>query len=321
MKTPVIAIVCPCYNEEETLQTSASRLDALLREMEDSALVAPGSLVLFVDDGSRDDTWPIIESLVSSGKRFAGLKLQRNAGQQNALMAGMEAVRDLADCVVTIDVDLQDDIRVIPEMVRKYTDGADVVLGVRRDRSSDSWLKRTTAQGFYRLLKGLGMKTVYNHADFRLLSRRALNQLLSFPERNLYLRGMVTSVGHRREYVYYDRLPRTAGETKYTLSKMFNLAADGITSFSIRPVRMVFSLGCIFLLVALGILVYVLVSYFTGNSTEGWSSIMLSIWFCSGVLLVALGIVGEYIGKIYSEVKQRPRFFVDTLLLPESKEK
>lgn len=313
---PTLVLVVPCYNESETLPSTDTQLRRLMAEMKSRGEITPSSGVLYVDDGSRDNTWQMISDYTREDPCIWGIRFARNAGQQNAMLAGMENAVEFADAVITIDADLQDDIRVIPEMVEKYRRGADVVYGVRRDRSSDSWMKRTTALAFYKTINRLGVDSVYNHSEFRLMSARAVRDLEAYGERNLYLRGIVRKVGHLEDFVYYDRLPRTAGETKYSMMKLMNTAADGITSFSIRPVRMVFALGLVFMAIAFGILIYVLVSYFSGWSIAGWTSLMLSVWFCTGVLLISLGIIGEYVGKMYIEVKHRPRFSIEERILP-----
>lgn len=305
-----LAIVVPCFNEEETLPGSDRRLRTLLARGESAGILDPDSFILYVDDGSRDRTWEIIGDLHNRYANVRGISLAANSGHQAALMAGMaEALTD-ADAVVTIDADLQDSPDAILEMVALFRDGAEIVYGVRRCRDSDTWFKRTSAQAFYKIQNALGAKTVYNHADFRLMSRRACTDLLDFGERNLFLRGIVPTLGYRQEKVYYDRTPRLAGETKYPLGKMIAFAATGITAFSIKPVRMVFFAGVIFLIVAAATLGFVLVQHWRGNTITGWSSLMVSIWFCSGAVLMALGIIGEYIGKIYTEVKHRPRFHI-----------
>lgn len=311
---PVLALIVPCYNEQEVLAETHRQLSALMAEMRAGALISPESRVVYVDDGSLDRTWQMIEEFCAAEPPQAmGVKLARNAGHQNALMAGMEVAMDFCDISITIDADLQDDIRAIPEMVKEYLQGSDVVLGVRKRRATDTAFKRFTAQAYYKLLAACGAEIVYNHADFRLLSRRAMRDLLSYEERNLFLRGLITRLGYRHSEVYYDRLPRQAGETKYPLRKMLSFALDGITSFSVRPVRMVSTIGIVFLVVAIGIMVYSLVRYSQGETLRGWASLMISLWFCSGVVLIALGIIGEYIGKIYSEVKRRPRFHIETI--------
>lgn len=306
---PRLAIVIPSFNEEEVLPIANRELLAELGHLVSDGLVSEGSYLLYVDDGSRDRTWELIRSFAASDPRVRGVRLAANSGHQNALIAGFEASLD-ADAIVSIDADLQDDTKAIREMVQAYREGAEIVFGVRSDRHSDSVFKRVTAQGFYRFMNHLGVKTVYNHADFRLLSAAAVRDFLLYDERNMFIRGIVPGLGRQQASVTYNRRARQAGETKYPLKKMMNFAIDGITSFSVRPVRMVFCLGMVFLLVALGIFIYVIIRHFTGNTNEGWSSLMLSIWFCSGILLISLGIIGEYIGKIYTEVKHRPRFAV-----------
>ncbi len=316
MATTALIIVVPCYNEEEVLPSTHKRLSTLVEAMAADSLVdGSRSRLLYVDDGSRDSTWSLIEGFAAADTRVCGIKLACNCGHQNALMAGLEAAAEMGDATVTIDADLQDDINVIPDMVRHYADGCEVVYGVRRNRDSDTWFKRRTALEFYRVMHRLGVKSVYNHADFRLMSSMAVRQLCRYRERNLFLRGIVPLIGYRSACVYYDRSERTAGTSKYPLSKMVNFAIDGITSFSIRPVRMVFTLGLVFMAIALVILVYVLYNHFTGHTAWGWSSIILSIWFVGGCVLLGLGIVGEYIGKIYMEVKDRPRFNVERRII------
>ena len=266
--------------------------------------------ILYVDDGSRDATWDMIEAFAKAHPEVCGIRLAHNVGHQNALWAGMEHVADRADAIISIDADLQDDIEVIVRMVDDFRNGADVVYGVRRDRTTDSFFKRATALCFYKAMNSLGTGTVYNHADFRLLSHRALRALMDFPERNLFLRGMVPMLGFHTKMEYYDRLERKAGETKYPLSKMLAFAADGITSFSIKPLRSIFFCGVLFLLVAVGVIVWALIEYFDHNTIAGWTSLLISIWFVGGCLLMAMGVMGEYIGKMYQEVKRRPRYFV-----------
>lgn len=308
---PRIAIVVPCYNEQEALPATNLELRRLMEGLVASEEVAADSYLLYVDDGSRDSTWSLIDEYAAESGLVKGLKLAGNAGHQNALIAGLEFVADQCDAAISIDADLQDDINVIPEMVREYKQGNDIVYGVRKDRSSDSRFKRTTAQDYYRLMHKLGVKMVYNHADYRLMSARAIRDFLKFEERNIFIRGVVPTLGYRQTSVYYDRKPRMAGESKYPLRKMLNFAVDGITSFSVRPVRMVFFLGLGFLLVTIGIFIYVMIRYFQGETIEGWTSLILSVWFCTGILLLCLGIIGEYIGKIYTEVKHRPRYSVE----------
>ena len=308
---PQIAIVIPCYNEQEVLPQTNSTLTGLLKRMILNEEISDNSYLLYVDDGSSDLTWHLIEKYASESKNVQGVKLSANSGHQNALIAGLDTVADCCDAAISIDSDLQDDIEAIPQMVAKYREGYDIVYGVRNSRESDTWFKRESAQSFYRLMKGLGVKSVYNHADFRLMSAEAIKDFLKYDERNIFIRGIIPRLGRNQTSVYYDRKPRQAGESKYPLKKMLNFAVDGITSFSVRPVRMVFFLGLGFLLVALGIFIYVMIRYFGGETIEGWTSLMLSIWFCSGVILMSLGMIGEYIGKIYTEVKHRPRYSIE----------
>lgn len=313
-KLPRLAVVVPCYNEEEVLPLSEPRLRALVERLVVAGKVAADSFVLYVNDGSRDRTWQLIEHYSAEYGCDAGLKLAGNVGHQNALIAGLEAVVDISDITVSIDADLQDDVNAIERMVDCYAEGYDIVYGVRRSRDTDTWFKRNSALAFYRLMQHMGVNTVYNHADFRLMSARAVRQLLRYGEANLFLRGIVPNIGYSQTQVEYDRNAREAGESKYPLRKMIAFAVEGITSFTMRPVKMVLSFGMLFLLIAFCIFVYVLYSIFTKNAVSGWASLMLSIWFCCGVLLLSLGIIGEYIGKIYFEVKGRPRYNVETLV-------
>ncbi|WP_294632622.1 glycosyltransferase family 2 protein [uncultured Bacteroides sp.] len=314
-ETPTLAIVVPCYKEEAVLHETHRRLSTLLDNLVSGKRISPESYILYVNDGSTDQTWPIIKDLYQNTSYACGLNLAGNVGHQNALFAGLEAVIERCDIAVSIDADLQDDINVIPEMIDRYQEGYDIVYGVRKERKTDTFFKRNTALAFYRLMKAMGVKSVYNHADYRLMSQRAVRQLCRFRERNLYLRGMVPLIGYRTACVYYNRDKRFAGESKYPLRKMLNFAIDGITSFSVKPVRMIFWIGCIFILIALCVTAWTLRAYFYHNTVPGWSSLMISLWFVGGIILVALGIVGEYIGKIYIEVKDRPRYNEEELLL------
>lgn len=314
-ETPILAIVVPCYKEEAVLHETHRRLSTLLDNLVSGKRISPESYILYVNDGSTDQTWPIIKDLYQNTSYACGLNLAGNVGHQNALFAGLEAVMERCDIAVSIDADLQDDINVIPEMIDRYQEGYDIVYGVRKERKTDTFFKRNTALAFYRLMKAMGVKSVYNHADYRLISQRAVRQLCRFRERNLYLRGMVPLIGYRTACVYYNRDKRFAGESKYPLRKMLNFAIDGITSFSVKPVRMIFWIGCIFILIALCVTAWTLRAYFYHNTVPGWSSLMISLWFVGGIILVALGIVGEYIGKIYIEVKDRPRYNEEELLL------
>lgn len=312
---PRLGIVVPCYNEEEVLLETQKSLSALLTHMLEQGLIASGSYISYVDDGSRDSTWQLITKLSDEYRGVVrGIKLTCNEGHQSALSAGINSAIADCDAIVTIDADLQDDPDAIPKMVKKYMEGYDVVAGVRSDRSSDSWFKRNSAQAFYRIATSLGMKLVYNHADFRLLSKAAAEDLLEYKERNQFLRGIAAQIGRHHCEVEYSRRPRTAGKSKYPIGKMISFMVNGITSFSVRPVRMIFFVGLGFLLVAFAILVYVLIRYFQGETFPGWSSLMLSLWFCSGTLLLAMGVIGEYMGKIYTEVKQRPLYRIEKIV-------
>ena len=274
-------------------------------------LFAPESRMLLVDDGSRDDTWRVIEKLVNASERFEGIKLAHNAGHQNALWAGMTIAAENADAVISIDADLQDDVNAMRGFMKEFYAGADIVYGVRSKRDTDTRFKRMTAEMFYKGMAKMGVETVFNHADYRLISKRALKELLNYPEVNLFLRGMVPTLGYKTEKVYYERSERTAGESKYPLKKMLAFAFQGVTSFSVKPIRMISLLGVIFALAAVGIGIYALISLIAGRAVPGWTSTMLSIWLIGGVQLIALGLIGEYIGKIYTEVKRRPRFIVE----------
>lgn len=304
-------VVLPCYNEEEVLPETSKRLLELFDSMRKENLIDSLSRIVFVDDGSKDRTWELISSLSSEHDEIYGIKLAKNAGHQNALLAGLMTVRNSCECVISIDADLQDDIGAIPEMVKKYQEGCDVVYGVRSKRETDTFLKRTTAELFYKLMLGLGVNMVYNHADYRLMSERALNALSEFTEVNLFLRGMVPLVGYKSDTVYYERVKRFAGESKYPLKKMLSFALNAITSFSITPIRLISALGASACIIAIIMAVYTLVQKFTGHTDSGWASIMMSIWFIGGVQLISLGLIGEYIGKMYKEVKHRPRYIIE----------
>ena len=313
-----LAIVSPCYNEEAVLHESASRLSALFDDLIAKRKISDDSFVLYVNDGSRDQTWPIIQRLHESNRFICGLNLTHNVGHQNAIMAGMMTARHHADAVVTIDADLQDDIMAIEQMVDKHEAGSDIVYGVKISREGDSFIKRSTALLFYRIQSSMGVKAVYNHADFRLLSKRALDELSLYRERNLYLRGLMPMMGFPSDTVDDVISPRFAGSSKYTLSKMLRLATDGITSFSTKPITLIIGLGAVGMCFSLLMLVYVLVSWISGHVVPGWSSIMLSVWFIGSALILSIGVVGEYIGKIYIEVKQRPLYTVEQVLgLPQ----
>lgn len=311
MKDIVLYLVVPCYNEEEVLPVTIKRLAEMLDNLVSKSEVSKESRIVFVDDGSTDNTWSIIESAYSTYTGVRGIKLAANVGHQNALMAGLTEVNGLCDCCISIDADLQDDITVIPQFLNEYRNGCDVVYGVRKRRESDTAFKRGTAKAFYKLMRLLGADIIENHADYRLLSRRALNALAEFPEVNLFLRGMVRLVGFKSGVVYYDRTKRYAGESKYPLRKMLSFAFDGITSFSIKPIRIVWTLGVLVSFIAVLAEIYTLCARFFGVSVTGWSSLMISIWFLGGVQLISVGVIGEYIGKIYKEVKRRPRYIIE----------
>lgn len=309
-----LAIVVPCYNEEEMLTISSEALQGVLRDLIKKGKIAADSFVLFVDDGSRDATWRVIEEEHQKSVLIKGLKLTGNVGHQFALTAGLLSAKEMADVAVSIDADLQDDILVIEEMIDKFHEGCEIVYGVRSDRSTDSFFKRTTAQMFYKLMAAMGVKTVYNHADFRLMSKRALEEFSEYHEVNLFLRGMMPLLGLQTGEVYYERKERVAGKSKYPLKKMLALAFNGISSFSIRPMSLIIWLGVIIILCSLLAAAYALISYFTGHVVAGWTSLILSIWFLGGVQLLSIGLIGQYIGKIYIEVKHRPRYHVEKFL-------
>lgn len=313
MGTPILYIVVPCYNEEEVLRETNSRLTALLRRLVDEGKVSADSRVMYVNDGSRDHTWQLIRQFHDEGP-VRGVNLAGNVGHQHALLAGMTVAKDLCDVLVSIDADLQDDIEAIPAMLARFADGCDIVYGVRKERKTDTFFKRNTALVFYKLMRALGVKSVYNHADYRLMSKRAVEQLCRYKERNLFLRGIVPLVGYRTDTVYYDRSARLAGESKYPFSKMLNFAIDGITSFSVKPLRLIVALGIAMVIMSIAIFVYVLTAYAQDQAVPGWSSLMISIWFVGGCTLISLGVVGEYIGKIYIEVKERPQYNIEELL-------
>lgn len=303
-------IVVPCYNEEAVLPETTFQLSRVLDGLLERNAIDHG-MILYVDDGSKDGTWSLIRRYAEENSYVEGLKLAHNVGHQHALWAGLEWASTHADACVSIDADLQDDVDAISAMVDYYNKGMDIVYGVRRERKIDTFFKKHTALAFYRLMRGLGGDIVYNHADFRLMSRRTLQALVSFPERNLFLRGMVSSLGFPSALVYYDRKERFAGESKYPLKKMISFALDGITSFSVRPLRYITYLGLFFMLIAILAIFYGLCSYAEGSALPGWTSLLVSVWFIGGAILLACGIIGEYVGKIYKEVKQRPRYFIE----------
>ena len=309
-----LATVSPCYNEEAVLRQSVERLTQLFERMISQGLIAEDSMMVFVNDGSRDRTWQIISELHQENHFVRGVNLARNVGHQNAIMAGMMTAKDWADAVVTIDADLQDDIECIPQMVSDLAQGYDIVYGVKVSRQADPFMKRMTAQAFYNLQNKMGVESVFNHADFRLMSRRALEMLAGYQERNLYLRGLIPMIGLPSTTVDDVISERQAGTSKYTLRKMLNLALDGITSFSVRPLYCIIYLGIVFLIISFCIAVYVVRALIVGTAVPGWSSLMLSVWLVGGFVLISVGITGVYIGKIYNEVKQRPLYNIQDIL-------
>ena len=309
-----LATVSPCYNEEAVLRHSVERLTALFERMITDGLITADSMMVFVNDGSRDNTWQIIKELHANNKYVRGINLSRNVGHQNAIMAGMLTARQWADAVITIDAALQDDIECIPQMVKKCEAGSDIVYGVKVSRQADSLTKRWSAQAFYRLQSSMGVESVYNHADFRLMSRRALDMLAEYKEHNLYLRGLIPQIGLQCDTVDDTISERFAGNSKYTISKMLSLAMNGVTSFSARPLYAIVHMGIIFIVIALCIAIYVIHALITGTAAPGWSSLILSIWLVGGFVLVSIGIVGIYIGKIFTEVKHRPLYHIAEII-------
>ena len=309
-----LATVSPCYNEEEVLRHSVERLTTLFERMIAEGLISEDSMMVFVNDGSRDRTWEIISELHQQNRFVRGINLARNVGHQNAIMAGMMTARKWADAVVTIDADLQDDIECIPQMVQRFEAGNDIVYGVKVSRKADPLAKRLSAQAFYKLQSSMGVESVYNHADFRLMSRRALDMLADYEERNLYLRGLIPQIGLQSTTVDDVISERVAGQSKYTLAKRLSLAVNGITAFSTRPLQMLVNMGVLFLIIAFGIGIYVIHAMIAGTAVPGWSSLILSIWLVGGFQLIAMGIVGIYIGKIFTEVKRRPLYHIAEIL-------
>ncbi len=313
-----LGIIVPCYNEEEVLQIASKALREVLNNLIRKEKISSDSFILFVNDGSKDATWDLIEKEHSLyPHQVFGVKLAGNVGHQYALTAGINTAVNMCDISVSIDADLQDDVEVIEEMVDKFHAGKDIVYGVRKNRSTDSFFKRTTAQGFYKFMSLMGVKTVYNHADFRLMSKRAMAQFSEYKEANLFIRGIVPLLGYETDCVYYDRKERVAGESKYPLKKMLALAFNGISSFSIKPISVITWLGAVIIFLSICAAVYALVSYFNGNVEPGWTSLILSIWFLGGVQLLCIGLIGQYIGKIYVESKHRPRYNIEKILSDE----
>ena len=311
-------VVIPCYNEEAVLEETAGRLKQKFTQLSDRHQITDDSRIVFVDDGSRDRTWELIEQFHAQNDLFMGVKLSRNRGHQNALLAGLYSVRDMADAVVSMDADLQDDIDALDQYLDEFSKGAEVVYGVRSSRKKDSFFKKFSAEGFYRLMNFMGADIVFNHADYRLLSNRALNGLFEFKEVNLFLRGIVPMIGYQSSKVYYERSERFAGESKYPLKKMLAFAFEGITSLTIKPIRLIISLGCMMLLVSVGMLVYFLVQHALGHTVAGWTSLIVSIWAIGALQLISIGVIGEYVGKVYLETKERPRFLIEQFLKDET---
>ncbi|MGG7143983.1 glycosyltransferase family 2 protein [Clostridium nigeriense] len=317
----ILYLVIPCYNEEEVLEETSKRLLEKINKMIDNEQISENSKILFVNDGSKDRTWDIIEELHDSNSIFSGVNLSRNRGHQNALLAGLMTAKEYADMVISLDADLQDDVDVIEKFVEEYYSGSDVVYGVRSSRKTDTFFKRTTALGFYKVMNKLGVNVVYNHADYRLMSKRALEGLGEFKEVNLFLRGIVPLIGYKHSIVEYERHERFAGESKYPLKKMLAFAVDGITSFSIKPIRLISFLGFGIFFMSLIALIYSLVVKFLGKTQIGWTSLVISIWMIGGIQLLSLGVIGEYIGKIYNETKARPRYIIKDKLISNKDEK
>ncbi|MDD7023311.1 MAG: glycosyltransferase family 2 protein [Lachnospiraceae bacterium] len=313
-RADILYMVIPCYNEQEVLPETSRQLKEVMYGLMESGKISRESRVMFVNDGSRDDTWPIIERLHAEDPLFVGLKLSRNKGHQNALLAGLMTAKEYADVTISMDADLQDDVGVIEKFMDKYYEGCDIVYGVRSSRKTDTFFKKFTAQSFYKLMMAMGVDIVYNHADCRLMSKRSLYDLEQFKEVNLFLRGIVPLIGYKSEVVTYERNERFAGESKYPLKKMLAFAMDGMTSFSIKPIRMITSLGVLIFAGSLIMLIYSVVQHFLGNTVSGWTSTIVSIWAIGGLQILSIGVIGEYIGKIYMETKARPKYFIETFL-------
>lgn len=310
-----IFLVVPCYNESEVLKETTKRLDEKFTALINEKLISKESKVLYVNDGSKDNTWEIIEKINNKNKRFTGISLTRNRGHQNALLAGLLEAKKYADIIISMDADLQDDINAIDEMIKKSIKGCDIVYGVRNARKTDTWFKKFTAETFYKLMKFMGVDIIFNHADYRLTTRKVLENLEKYEEVNLFLRGIFPLIGYKSDIVYYERLARFAGESKYPLKKMLAFAWDGITSFSVKPIKMVLNIGILILLFSAIVITYSIIVKLTGNTIPGWTFIMCSIWFLAGVQMISLGLIGEYIGKIYSETKSRPKYIIEKNLI------
>lgn len=309
-KCDVLYMVIPCYNEEEVLPETTKRLEKKLGDLIKKKVISEKSKVMYVNDGSKDKTWELIKNINKDNPMFTGICLSRNRGHQNALVAGLLTAKEYADVVISMDADLQDDINAIDEMLEKYYDGCDIVYGVRSARKTDTFFKRVTAEGFYKFMQMMGVDVVYNHADYRLTSKKVLNNFQDYKEVNLFLRGIFPLIGYKSDKVYYERAERFAGESKYPLKKMLNFAWDGITSFSVKPLRLICMLGFVILFISIIIMIYSLVRKLTGNTIDGWTFLNISIWFIGGLQMISLGVIGEYVGKMYNETKARPRFIV-----------
>lgn len=307
-------VVIPCYNEEEVLNETTKRLTEKMNSLIKKKVISKDSKVMYVNDGSKDSTWELIKKIHKQNDLFTGISLSRNRGHQNALVAGLLTARKYADVVISMDADLQDDINAMDKMLEKYDEGCDIVYGVRSARKTDTWFKRTTAESFYKFMDKMGVEIVYNHADYRLTSKRVLDEFSNFHEVNLFLRGIFPLIGFKTDKVYYERAERFAGESKYPLKKMLNFAWDGITSFSVKPLRLICTLGLIVIFISIIIMIYSLIRYCSGNTVSGWTFITISIWFIGGLQMISIGVIGEYIGKVYKEVKQRPRFIIENNL-------
>ncbi len=309
-KKQILYIVVPCYNEEEVLYETTKQLKCKMEKLISDGIISKESRVMYVNDGSRDNTWQIIKDINKKEKLFTGITLSRNRGHQNALLGGLMTAKKYADMVISMDADLQDDINAIDEMISKYYDGCDIVYGVRNARKTDTWFKKTTAECFYKFMKVMGVDIVYNHADYRLTSKKVLDNLENFEEVNLFLRGMFPLIGYKTDVVYYARKERFAGESKYPLKKMLNFAWDGITSFSVKPIRLILNLGIIIFVLSIAMIVYSVIRKILGSTVDGWTFIVCSIWLIAGIQMLSIGIIGEYIGKIYNETKRRPRYII-----------
>jgi len=320
MREKRLFCVVPCYNEEEVLPETSKRLKEKVKELISKGLASEDSRIVFVNDGSKDKTWSIISRLHEEDEIFQGINLSRNRGHQNALLAGLMTVRSICDMAISLDADLQDDINAIDEMVTKYHEGIDIVYGVRSSRATDTFFKKATAEGFYKLMNSMGANTVYNHADYRLMSKRALDGLAQFGEVNLFLRGIVPMIGYPTDVVYYERAERFAGESKYPLKKMLSFATEGITSLSTQPIKMITGLGFFIFFVSIIVLIYCLIRYFNNQTIQGWTTTVLSVWAIGGLIMISLGIIGEYIGKIYLESKSRPRYIIENYLKDDKDE-